>query len=200
MPKLIACLGYDLKEDNSIDPILENRLRDSVDLCVKNPGSTLLLMGGQHYQDDRKNRVSQAFAMKTFLQTNFFNELKDTKIMVEKNTTSTIEQLCYLKKLIDFKEIEFDYSDLVIVSSQFFADRVKLYSEYIFSTDKNIIFIESDIPLGVLGQFKATEEEKLKEAQNWLKDYKKGDYQAILIQHKAFQDLVKKGQINQPIS
>jgi len=178
--KLIACLGYSLKEDNSVHPILENRLRDSVNMCVKNNESTLILMGGAYYKDTKERRISQASAMKKFLDENFKEELENIKIIVEENTTSTIEQLCYLRELIDSGEFKLKYSDLVLVASKFFIERVKLYSEYIFDTN--------------------TEENKLKEAQIWLKDYKRGDYKEILNRQKVFQEQIQKGKINYPAS
>lgn len=200
MPKLIACLGYSLNKDDSVPPILKNRLSDSLKICTENPDSTLLLMGGSYYRDKKNRAISQAFAMKMFLETNFGKQLEHTKIKIEENTTSTIEQLCYLRNIFDLKETEFNYSDLVIVASKFFMDRVKLYAEYIFNTTENIIFIESDVPIDILGQFEATEDKKLIEAQDWLKEYEKGDYWGILARQKAFQSEVKKGEINHAVS
>lgn len=200
MSKLIACLGYSLKEDNSVHPILENRLHDSIDVCVNNPNSALILMGGAYYKDTKERRITQASAMKKFLDENFNQELENTKIIVEGNTTSTIEQLCYLRRLIDSKQALFNYSDLVIIASKFFINRVKLYSEYIFNTNEGIIFVGSDVPQDISEQFKNTEEKKFIEAQIWLKNYQKGDFEKILIQQKSFQDMVQKGQINQPTS
>jgi hypothetical protein len=198
--KLVACLGYNLKEDNSIHPILENRLRDSVDVCVKNNESVLILMGGVDYRDQGQQKVSQVSVMKKFLDENFKEELENTKIIVEENTTSTIEQLCYLRELIDSGEFKLKYSDLVVVASEFFIERVKLYSEYIFNTNENITFIGSDIPESIFEQFKNTEENKLREAQIWLKDYKRGDYEEILNRQKNFQEQVQKGKTNYPVS
>ena len=44
------------------------------------------------------------------------------------------------------------------------------------------------------------EENKLKEAQIWLKDYKRGDYKEILNRQKVFQEQIQKGKINYPAS
>jgi len=198
--KLIACLGYSLKEDNSIHPILENRLRDGVDMCVKNNESTLILMGGAYYKDTKERRISQASVMKKFLDENFKKELENTKIIVEENTASTIEQLCYLRELVDSRKFKFKYSDLVIVASKFFVERVKLYSEYIFDADENMTFVGSSVPESIFEQFKNTEENKLKEAQIWLKDYKRGDYKEILNKQKVFQEQVQQGKVNYSVS
>ena len=198
--KLIACLGYSLKEDNSVHPILENRVRDSVNMCVKNNESTLILMGGAYYKDTKERRISQASAMKKFLDENFKEELENIKIIVEENTTSTIEQLCYLRELIDSGEFKLKYSDLVLVASKFFIERVKLYSEYIFDTNEDITFVGSSVPENIFEQFKNTEENKLKEAQIWLKDYTRGEYKELLNWQKVFQEQIQKGKINYPAS
>jgi len=77
---------------------------------------------------------------------------------------------------------------------------VKLYSEYIFDTNEDITFVGSSVPENIFEQFKNTEENKLKEAQIWLKDYKRGDYKEILNRQKVFQEQIQKGKINYPAS
>jgi len=198
MSKLIVCLGYNLQPDNSIPSILENRLKDTIKLCNENKNSVLLLMGASLYQDSRENIISEALAMKNYLEKNFKQEIKSIKMLTEETSTSTVEQLCYLKKFI--KKEKFNYSDVVIISSQFFIDRVKFYAEYIFDTSTGIIFIESAMPQNLVGHFQSVEEGKFKQAQGWLKNHRKRDDQTILIEQKVFQNQVKKGKINQPIS
>ena len=196
MPKLIVCLGNRLNPHNSLSPVLINRLLDAVNLCRKNVNPVLLLMGSFPYGDLRKDKISEASAMKRYLEENFKEELKETKIITEETTQSTVEQLCYLKKFIQ-KE-GFNFSDLIIISSEFFSDRVKLYTEYIFGTIDGIIFINSIVPMDMLGKFREAEEFKIKEGQDWLKGQRKGDDETILIEQKKFQDGVIKGEIPQP--
>jgi len=198
MSKLIVCLGYRLEPDNSINPILKNRLKDTADICAKHKNSTLLLMGAFVYKNARKNTKSEAFVMKKYLQENFTQKIKDIKIITEENTTSTVEQICYLKKII--KKNKFKYSDLIIVSSKFFGNRVKLYVEYIFGTKKGVNFVESAIPKNLEIRFKKIETFKLKQIQDWLKDHKKGDDKRILREQKIFQNKILKGKIKQPLS
>lgn len=196
MPKLIVCLGYHLASDNSVSSVLKNRLLDTMKLCRDNKNSTLLLMGFSPYGNLRKDKISEASAMKKYLEENFNRELGDTKVITEETTTSTVEQLCYLKEFIEKQKL--NLSDLVIVSSEFFGDRVKLYVEYIFGTNRDIIFIESLIPPETADEFKKTEEQKLKEVITWLGKHKKGDDQAILKEQKDYQNKVVKGEIKQP--
>ena len=198
MSKLIVCFGYRLEPDNSINPILKNRLRDTANICAKNKNSTLLLMGAFVYKNVRKNTKSEAFVMKKYLQENFPQKIKDTKILTEEKTTSTVEQICYLKKFI--KKNKFRYSDLIIVSSKYFGNRVKLYAEYIFGTKKGVIFVESAIPKNLEIRFKKIETFKLKQMQGWLKGHKKGDDKRILKEQKNFQNKILKGEIKQPLS
>jgi hypothetical protein len=155
-------------------------------------------MGGSFYKNIEKQKISEALVMKRYLEKNFKKQLKNTKIITEEKTTSTVEQICFLKKLI--KKEKFLYSDVVIVSSKFFGNRVKLYTEYILGTNKGIIFLESKIPKNLEARFKKVEEGKLKVVQNWFKKHKKGDDKKILKEQKIFQRKVKEGKINQPVS
>jgi hypothetical protein len=196
MSKFIVCLGYRLPPDNSFPAVLENRLLDAVKLCRENNGSTLLLMGAKRYGDLGEAKISEARAMKEYLEQNFGQELKRVKVLTEESTVSAMEQICYLKKLIEKEKINF--SDVVIVSSQFFTERIKLYAEYVFSATDGIIFIGSLVPQEIMEEFKEAEEQKLKDGINWLKSFKKGDDRAILKAQKDFQAKVLKGQMKQP--
>src|SRR6185369_14193609 len=101
MHKLIVCLGYDLEADGSIPPLLGNRLIDSVDLCRKTPGATLLLMGNISYRDAGLGLPTQAAVMREYLGRNFRKELKQSNILTEDETTSSVSQIVYLKELVD---------------------------------------------------------------------------------------------------
>ena len=196
MSKLIVCLGYHLQPENSMHPVLKNRLLDTANLCNKYKDSTLLLMGFSLYGNLREDKITEASVMKKYLQKKFNKKLENTKIATEENTKSTVEQLCYLKKFI--KKENFDYLDLIIVSSEFFCHRVKLYAEYIFGTIEGITFVDSLVPTDIKSEFKKAEEYKLKEGINWLKKFKKGNNQAILKEQEEFQARVIKGDTNQP--
>ena len=196
MSKLIVCLGYRLGLDNSVPRVLKNRLLDAVNFCKNNNNSILLLMGSSPYGDLRKDKISEASAMKKYLQENFSEKLGGTKIITEETTVSAMEQLCYLKEFIE-KE-KFNLSDLVIVSSEFFSDRIKLYLEYVFGSIDGIVFIDSLVPVEIKEEFKKAEEYKLSEGIKWLNGHKKGDHQTILKKQREFQNKVIKGEIKQP--
>ena len=89
-------------------------------------------------------------------------------------------------------------SDLIIISSEFFGERVKLYTEYIFGSVDGIIFIDSKIPPEIANDFKRAEEFKLKEGIKWLEGHEKGDVGMILKEQREFQAGVIKGEIKQP--
>jgi hypothetical protein len=194
MQKIIACLGYRLNPDGSINPILQNRLNDSVIESTENPNSILILMGSSMYREKDSAKISEAEAMKKYLEKNFSESLKDVKILTEQNSTSAVEQICFLKENIQ------DASSLVIISSEFFGDRVKLYVEYIFGTTNGITFIESKLPDTIKEKFKEIEAGKLTKAIEWLKNHTKGDFETILKEQKAFQDKVNEGMFKHPIS
>jgi len=157
-----------------------------------------LLMGALSYHDLKNFKDSEASLMKEFLENNFNKKIKNIKIIKEEKTTSTVEQLCYLKKFI--KKEKYKHTDLIIVSSEFFGNRVKLYVEYILGTKKGITFIESSIPSNLASRFKKVEKGKLVRIKNWFKNHKKGDDKSILKEQKEFQNKVKKGEIVQPVS
>lgn len=196
MSKLIVCLGYHLPQDNSIPVILENRLKNVARLCIENPDSTLLLMGSSPYGESGKNKASEASVMKEYLEINFEKNLTYVKIITEETTTSTVEQLCYLKSFLQAQKL--NSSDLFIVSSEFFSERVKLYAEYIFGIIDGIIFIESAVPPEARERFKELENEKIKEGIKWLAHIKKGDDATILREQQEFQRKVVVGEIKQP--
>ena len=196
MSKLIVCLGYRLELDNSISLVLKNRLLDAIRLCKNNENPVLLLMGSSLYGDMRENKISEASAMKKYLEENFKEELEDIRILTEETTLSTVEQLCYLKDFVEKKKI--NLSDLVVVSSEFFGDRVKLYAEYVFGKIDGIIFIDSLVPAEIREKFQKAEEYKFKEGVVWLRGHKKGDDKEILKEQKEFQSKVVKGEIKQP--
>ena len=198
MSKLIVCLGYRLEPDGSISPILKNRLEDTARLCKENINSTLLLMGGFSYHEAEKFKFSESALMNEFLEKNFAKEIEGIKIITEENTTSTVEQICYLKKFMQQEQLNF--YDLIVVSSRFFGDRVKLYVEYIFGTNAEIKFIESDVPSDLKKRFKEIEKFKIQVAQDWLKGHIKGDDVTILKEQQKFQMKVKMGEIKQPSS
>ncbi len=189
MAKIIVCLGYHLNSDGSIHPILKNRLKDSVAEIAKNPDSILMLMGSSLYSETDSIKIPEAKAMQKYLENNFSSSLKNTKIITEENSASTIEQLCFLKENIP------NIADLIIISSEFFGNRVRLYAEYIFDVTDGITFIESKLPDDIREKFKEIEANKLAKAIAWLKNHQKGDFQKILEEQKAFQDKVREGKV-----
>jgi len=196
MSKLIVCLGYRLEPNDSISPVLINRLLDVVSQYNDNEDFTLLLMGSSLYGDSRKEKISEASVMEKYLRDNFKEKLKGAKMIIEETTASTVEQLCYLKEFIEKEKL--DFSNLVIVSSEFFGDRVRLYAEYVFGTIDGIIFIDSIVPAEIREKFQKAEEFKLKEGKKWLMRHEKGNSRRILKEQIEFQNKVIGGETKQP--
>ncbi len=202
MKKLIICLGHRLRKNGSIPKILKNRLVLCADLCSKNPGSILLLMGSYFYQDMDTNLPTEASVMKGYLLEEHGNMLKNTQIITEEKTTSSVEQLCYLRELLDSNTLGLSREDLniIIVSSEFFSNRIKLYIEYIFGTTKGLTLISSKVPKEIRDSFKRAELGKYRKALEWLKRHIKGDYKTILKEQQEFQKKVTEGKIHHPVS
>lgn len=200
MKELIVCLGYSLRKNGSLPKILENRLIDCAKLCSRKPRSTLLLMGSHYYSNVNTNLPSQASAMKKYLMGKYVNELRSIKVIIEEETASSVEQICYLKKLLtkDESELSRENTKITIVSSEFFNDRVKLYVKYIFGSIKSFAFIPSEVPENMRENFRKVELEKYKKARKWLSGHIKGDSKSILKEQKEFQKKIREGKVNYP--
>lgn len=187
MKTLIACLGYELEKDGTISTVLENRLHECVRLAKDQPGSTLLLLGGRSFRDTEKKLPPESEMMKEFILNQDPNVLSFANIITEDQTTSTVEQICYLREFIDIHpEIE----KVTIISSEFFNERVKLYVKYILKSNPNITFIAAKIPDSLKENFETTENLKLKKAEEWLSNHTIGDYKSILQEQQAYQNKI----------
>lgn len=67
MTNLVVCLGSDPEDKGIILPVLEERLKDAIKLCVKNPGSILFLMGGHSFRIKDRNVPDQAEEMEKYV-------------------------------------------------------------------------------------------------------------------------------------
>jgi len=199
MTNLVVCLGSDPEDKGIILPVLEERLKDAIKLCVENPGSTLFLMGGHSFRIKDKNVPDQAEEMEKYITKHVPNKLGKVTIILDNEASSTVEQINLLREFIEEEAVEMKVS---IVASEFFVERVKLYAEYILAglEDAEIGFVASRVPAEDSERFKEIEEGKLAEARKWLSKNKKGDYQTILQEHKEFEQKIIAGEIKHPIS
>ena len=112
-----------------------------------------------------------------------------------------MEELCLVREFIDRPNQEI-FPHIVIVSSEFFVDRTKVYAEYIFKDLDNFTFVASKIEGQNLDELRRIEEPKQERAVRWLVDnpHQRGDYQTILKEVRAFQAKVVAGEVEHPIS
>jgi len=190
MERVIACLGYALK-GGKVSPILKSRLHDCARLCVKYPHAKLILMGNAPYSRSQ-GTTAEARVMLAYLKEQYPQIIPLTKIVLEEKTTSTVEQICHLRKYVGS-------SHVAIVASNHFSDRVRLCVMYIFQETKNITIISSKVPKNLEKKLAALEAEKLVKTKQWLRKHRKGDWRAILREQKAFQKSIQQGKFPAPI-
>lgn len=195
MKQLIVCLGYGLEDDGSVPEILQNRLIDSIRFCRAHRGAALLLMGNRSYRDLTRTLPSQAAAMKKYVELHASDVLHYTEVLTEESTASTVEQICYLRNLL---ETQFAGVLVSIVASEFFVDRVQLYVEYIFGAPTGVICIVSPVPPALRSELRLIEAKKHLATKSWLARHTKGDYQAILREQLTFLQKVITGQVEHP--
>lgn len=190
------CLGFNPKNDGGILPILEERLKDCIDLCRKNSDSLLVLSGGYTFRKKDPNGQDQSLLMKKYVEEHAADILASTEILTENSASSTVRELCFLREFIDKEKTKFY---ITIVASEVFVERVKLYSEYIFENFNAFNFLASRVPDEEMA-FKQVEKDKLKKGIKWLSGHKKGDYRAILGEQDAFEKQIINGEIDHPVS
>jgi hypothetical protein len=192
MKNLIVCLGFSPNDDGMLLPVLKNRLDDAVDLCRKNPGSTLILMGSFTYRSANQGVSGQSTSMRKYIEETAADILEVTEIILEDGCSSTVAELCFLREFIDREQIE---GKIFVVASEFFVERVKVYASYILRNYLEISFVGSKVFEDEVGEIKSIEMEKLKKAQEWLRGHERGDYQTILREQKEFERKVLSGEI-----
>ena len=195
MKNIIACLGYNPNNDGVMLPIMEERIKETIRLCRENPGSLAILSGGPTFRGGSTGDLS--LAAKKYIEQNSEDILPNTEFVLTNEYTSTIRELCMLREMID-KQTE--PSRLTIVASEFFVDRVKLYSEYIFENLDNIKFIGSQVPTEGMEGLREIEALKLQKGHEWLDGYRKGDYRKILGEQEAYEQKILRGEIDHPVS
>jgi len=155
----------------------------------------LLLMGSHTFRAKGPNIPDLALAMGKYIEGHAPDLLKTTKLILENKSTSTVEELCFLK---DFSKRQGGDPQITVIASEFFADRVKLYAEYILGDAEGVNFIASAVPEEGKGEFEKIEEDKLAKAREWLSRHEKGNSKIILREQKAFEKKIISGEIIHP--
>jgi hypothetical protein len=129
--------------------------------------------------------------MNAYLKKEYPQIVRSTKIVLEEKTTSTVEQICHLRKYLRSPR-------MIIVASDHFSDRVRLYVKYVFGRTKGITIVSSEVPKNIEKKLAALEAEKLKKTKQWLRRHEKGDWRAILREQKVFQSDIQQGKFPAP--
>ena len=197
MSLLIVCLGNELAPNGAVPPVLANRLDQAVAFLDEDPTSRMLLMGGASYRDMAVGRHTEASAMRLYLARRL-QAAALRRVMIEATTASTVEQLCWLRQALDDNLITGidDSTRIVIIASEFFSARVKLYCEYIFNRPMEVV--SAHVPAELTLAWRETESAKLAAAKDWLARFQKGDYQSMLAHQRSWQRLVVDHQADRP--
>lgn len=113
----IIVLGSGLREGKEVTPLLAARVDRGIEAHFENPGSLLILSGGQG--SDEKLAEAQAMSGYAMAQ-----GVKEEDIIIEDRSTSTRENLIYSKELLDKRQVE--YKNLLVVSTSYHVLRALL--------------------------------------------------------------------------
>jgi uncharacterized SAM-binding protein YcdF (DUF218 family) len=89
----VIVLGARVKDDG-LSKSLQNRLDKAIDYLDENPGTTLILSGGQGADEP----VAEAIAMRDYL---VFNGVREEQLILEMRSTSTVENIAYSRVEIE---------------------------------------------------------------------------------------------------
>lgn len=116
-PEYVVVLGAGIREDGSPTLSLANRLNWSIEYAIENPGTSIVVSGGQ----GKNEPVPEAQAMARYLAD---RGVDSNRIILEERSTSTMENFKYTKELIgDQKEIAFVTNDFHVFRSTILAAR-----------------------------------------------------------------------------
>lgn len=89
----VIVLGTRVRDDG-LSKSLKNRLDKAIEYLEENPGTILVLSGGQGYDEP----VSEAFAMRDYL---VFNGVEEKQLILETRSFSTVENIAYSRVAIE---------------------------------------------------------------------------------------------------
>lgn len=124
-------LGYTLKKNGKIHPILKKRL----DFFIKKykRGDTVILSGG----NNNKNAHSQAYTMAKYIKE--YIDIEKQNIILENRSKDTIENIFYTFKILNKHYIK----KISLISSRWHLKRVKMIAEYFNERKIKITFYGS---------------------------------------------------------
>jgi len=136
-PYTIVVLGAAVWSDNKPSPILAARVDKATEL-LKNYNVKKLILTGSNAPGE----LSEAEVALNYLKS---KNVPSDNIIIEKNTTSTTEQIQFLKSKLN----QSDQKNLVLVSDSFHLVRIKELSKF---HKLNIKTIASELKLGFLSE------------------------------------------------
>lgn len=117
----IVVLGYVIKNDE-INKTLMYRLSKALDMAKNYPKAKIILSGGK----SASNTLTEAEVMKNFL---LLKDIDEERIILEDKSTSTIENITNIKKVIDSQRILLISSDYHILRALWICKNKGLYPD-----------------------------------------------------------------------
>lgn len=115
----LIVLGSSLKNGN-ITPKLKSRLDKAIDAYKKNSSAIIIVSGGIDFSETK----SEAEVMKMYL---IKKGVSETSILKEENSTSTMENIVYSKKIMDSHSMK--KYNVAIVTSDFHVFRTNMLAK-----------------------------------------------------------------------
>lgn len=124
---VIVVLGQALFHDGSLRKSLHSRISAGANLWVTMPESLIVMTGG----DVAQTGVSEAIAMKSHLIQLLHNECCESKILLETNSKSTVENAINCRALLE--QCNICVGKLHLVTSDFHIPRARCVFQHVFS-------------------------------------------------------------------
>jgi hypothetical protein len=166
--RIIQVLGYSLNKNNTVSPILEQRLLSAKNLVEENTKETnylIIVSGGNPPNEPEKN---QAKKMKQWLVK---RNIPRKKIIEEGESLNTVEQLLYLH---DYCKANQGVNEVIIIGTEGgFKERIELLSKFTIPENIKIAVIGASLPQEISPeekeQFTMGEQSRLKSLKTQLK-------------------------------
>jgi hypothetical protein len=192
MNEIIFVLGYELTDKLEMHPILIESLKEALKLYNENKERQIIVSGFKPYIHEDLSVPTEASLMSKWL---IDHNVSEKNISKEETTQSSVEQLCWLKEQIEKEKI----SRVYIVCSEFFSNRIKLYSDHIFfNFDIPIEIISASVTKSIAKDFQLIEKEKYIKAKEWLLNIEYGDCKKMLSDMKEYKQKIKDKIIDYP--
>jgi hypothetical protein len=134
-PEAIICLGKQLNDDGSLDWVSQERVKLALDIWKQDKSALLILSGGKKYSDERNLEVSEAVAMKKFIEVQPDINQDEIEIIVEDEGPSSLTQLVIIKTDIILAR---GLKNIDVISDEIHIERVRVLFDAIMGPGFNI--------------------------------------------------------------